>query len=346
MSIFPYIFLLIIPFFGINNKKFNIPINFLLYSTVFIILVTLRSSNVGWDTESYIDIFETYSQLNLSDILLLPREFAFYILVFLLSKFGLSYIGLFFFQSVIYIFALHKLITTFFNKISPSFLIISTVYITIYAFSAVRQSFALSFLILSFIALHENRVIKAIFLYLAAILFHISSIIFLLVIVIKVFSFSKVKIFFISFILGLLIYMGVKTNYFTDLFFIISGFDYSEGARSDGEMYFLYRVVIIIAFIINYKKIIKINPNNNTLLFITLAPLIFYPLLKITPTMFRVISYFNIFDIVIIPLIIYSFSQNNLIRNILFLIFLAPLIYVYIIKTLPNGHFIPYNFIN
>lgn len=345
MIINPYILLITIPFFGTNNKKLYIPLNFLLYSILFVLLVTFRGSNVGWDTESYIDIFKTYSQLSISDILLLPREFLFYISVNLLSKLGLSYISLFLVQSIVYVFALYKLLTTFFEKISPYSLILSTIYITIYAFSAVRQSFALSFLILSFIALYKNNLTKASILYFAAILFHISSVIFLLIFILKLLSFSKVKIFLISLILYLFVYFGAKTHLFLDLFYKISGFDYSEGVRSDGELYFIYRIVIIIIFLLKYKEIIRNNTNNKLLIFIILAPLIFYPLLKITPTIFRVISYFNIFDIVIIPLIVNSLSQNKMIRNILFLILLTPLIYVYIIKTLPNGHFIPYNFI-
>ncbi|WP_294453608.1 EpsG family protein [uncultured Allofournierella sp.] len=229
------------------------------------LVLALRGSSVGADTQSYINYFWMIDEMSIPDLIgkinspnreLMDVGFAIYVKVlsFLTNspQIMLAISGGFYLY-VVYIFAKYNKLV---NPIYVLWYICLAPYLT--AFNLVRQCVALGFCLLSWMKYNENKR-KAYFLWIIAVLFHISAVVWAITFVAKKIKPSR-KLFVAVFgLLVVLFFWGGKIIYYVLSFFPVYQYRYGQnGVYSDmttqaNGVVFLWIIIVLCAALVAFK---------------------------------------------------------------------------------------------
>ncbi len=300
--------------------------------------------NYGTDYDNYYDMFQILKTYTISDISLFGDFFtepgwAFINIVF--SFFG-DPIG--FYILVVLLNILQNYIYYYFikNYVSPNYrwlavciyVFSSTFYIL--NFSMMRQGLAISLILLSAILMVKNRYIFSILIWFLATLFHTSSIIFLPILLLSHIHFKHTKLLF-GILWGLVVISFFASTFMNSLYTSVismSFFEDYQGYEDFGE------TSVGVGFLINLIPYIVItyitcrqNIREDTF-FVPMVVLMFFALI-FTPFTFKVtligrmLYYFSVFSIVVIPNV-YGMVKNKIFRNGLIFVYLFMLFWDYL----------------
>lgn len=271
-----------------NRKKYCI-----ILSLWFILLLTLRHAYVGSDTQNYYKMFCEIESSGFSIELAADTwftEFGFYALVKFLTDIDLPFRVLIFISASFYVFSVSLLIYRYSQRPWISYFVFLTFGYFIFN-TTMRQCFALSFCILSFLSLIDKRIILAVIFSVVAISFHSTAVIFLPALFIPKLRYNK-KSLLIIIAMGIFISLFAATIYQSASEFV--GKNYVE-QKTTG--YFSLLIYIIIA-IYGYTYRRKIPEINRVWFYLLMVSIILFPLASINPALFRIRLYFSVFIIV------------------------------------------------
>ncbi len=323
-----------------SRKKYVIII-----TSVLIVVAGLRHVAVGNDTLAYWDKFEAIRYNSWGELfngfwtgLLNPTQsdFGKDPGMWILNK-ALSYI---IYNQQIYFLLMASIILVplgvFFYRNSTTLkqlLFAYSFYITLYfsylPCSAVRQSIAVGLLIMGYIGLTENKVKKFIFYLALALLFHKSSMIgvlFLIIFLLKkpVWSYRLTIVAFIC-VLMFYNYIGVLLADSNEIYAMYNGSYYETGASKPFIVIVLYVGFYLIGlFSLKDYKNDGLDRTTALAMIGTSLTTTFIPLIRLDPSLVRITGYFVMWSCLFVPQSIakYSSSLSKLILIICILLFL------------------------
>lgn len=298
-------------------SQYHIYKNFYRIAFFIITFIACIHYNFGTDYESYYDMYVTLSHnfsienIFTSDNLFVEPGWAFLNLIF--SGFGdpLGFILLVAFLNIIQNYIFYVLIKRYVNPKHRwlaliIYLFSSTFYIL--NFSMMRQGFAVSLIVLAVIFLVENKCIKGFIVVLLASLVHTSALIFIPVLLLKYFKLYNRKLLCILLwisVICMFFFNSLTSSLFNYLVVMEAFEDYQGyadfGSTSIGIGFFLNSIpYVIISYMLLNRKLNLSRPIivMSVIMFITL---ILVPFTLNITLIGRLLYYFSVFAIVIIP---------------------------------------------
>lgn len=298
--------------FGTLSRNKNIELAFLGCSIIVLSLVLgLRSESIGVDTSSYYAIFDLINSEWFNEEFY-NWEPGFVIVNKIINLIGgdarhailvLSFINMIF-------------IGLFLKDTSPNLTLSLVLFLGLSfyfsSFNIVRQTIAVSITCYAFRYLYDKKYIVWILLYLLALSFHASSLVFLLYFLTSVFK-KKINLLLVLWLISLVfIFSPNLIQYIINgISFIIPSqyllyADYLEETKSV-RLRMLYSQVFFITFFVYYKRS---NPSlNRELIFISMISIILVNCLTFSGYIYRLALYFTIFQIVALPIVINKFFK-------------------------------------
>lgn len=280
------------------ERKKQPQLYFVVIAAIFVLLVGLRSRQVGLDTKTYYIIYRPYIEspfLKVRFGLFNETGYA------LLNWFCANYFGGF--QTVLFVAAILSIVPVaiLIYKHSDMPMLSWFFYVAFgfytFTFSTIRQGIAMGITMLAFLCIPKKKVIWFYVLVLVAISFHNTA-----AIVLPMYWLSKLKIDFktmAAFICGgILLYIfrnpirEFLSNYANNYYFAMD---------TGGNNQFLFIVLMLITAFAMRENLINSNSVNKLVFFTVATTGAMFMMLKVNPTLFRLYYYYYIYVILLIP---------------------------------------------
>lgn len=291
---------------GINYRYKRLIV---LLSAFFLLVVGLRHREIGNDTWNYINTFNRYSMLSFRSLSGFKwyDEIGYFFSMILFGKLGLTWQYYAVFMAALYIIPLMLLIYEETDNAFFAFTIFIMSGMWTYPMSTMRQAAAIGFVVLAY--KNKDSLIKSIILVLIGATFHISALIALLYLVIVHVPLTR-KNSIIWVVIGMIIAV-LAIGPARDIFFQIMGFfgrdryvlDESTGGWLQ-ELFFVLTILLGLFVVQDYEDERYVNSLKGIYLAAVLLPIV-----RINPTLFRAYSYFSLYQIVFVPLLLHKISN-------------------------------------
>lgn len=256
MFIYFFILIVVVIFSAFLHKKKVRKLKKIIFFTIALLLTLLpsiRSKEVGTDTDSYVRIFESTEKFQ--DILLFKMEVGYSIFSFVCSYLFTNYFFLLTIIAFVVVITYTRIIAYFSQNYFLSFYIYITSGIYVFFFNGARQGIAAALTTYSIIYIVEKRIFQYIILILIAISFHKTAVI-MLPIYFLVNRPNSYKFNLLIIIITLLIITNLQS--FVGL---ITGIDdryesYGENSEGGGLLTILFNILLGFVFLF-LKKFIK-----------------------------------------------------------------------------------------
>lgn len=273
-----------------------------LFSVWMVIIIGLRAETVGIDTQNYAEIYERVCGWSgWSDCLahLKSRKFVesgYWVSLFFLSRLNVSGWGVRLIFATIAIAPVMKLIASH----SANYLLSLFVYLAFglaaFSFTAIRQSVAIGFVVLAYLALEKNRWrIFALYM-LFAFSFHVTAIVFTPVLFFRHLKLNK-KTVLMFFVLAMGLY--ALRDPVMRLAEEVSGKDYSIFV-GEGQRYVVFLLVTVVVQWV-YRKKCLMSEEDRTLFWVSCLCVTIYSVARQSPVYMRMALYYEIFLVITIP---------------------------------------------
>lgn len=299
-----------------NKKKW-----FCLLSALFLITISgLRDINLGYDTENY--LYSFHSSLNTSWNKLMSSFVSMYFTAdyqgrdpgFLIIEKSISLLTnndqlYLIFIAIICIVPISKFIYSYTNSKNEAllaFIYYAFFYYSYIPNSSIRQSVALSLLLLAYNNLGKGKVIPCLIVVVFASFIHKTALVFILLILLHLLKLNKIFIKYCMAIYVLILLFYQQLSPYIMLFF---GDVYTRYASSEyflrEERSYTYIIFLTLIFVMTLIPIIKGYENNfekKKLLYLgSGVAFVLTPFMLIDPTILRVTVYFAVCNFVVIP---------------------------------------------
>lgn len=276
---------------------------FIVFALFFLLTVGLRSENVGIDTINY---KKTYDVIGLNGLDYLKnykwyQEAGYAFIIILFNKLGLSWQIYAVFMGALYIVPIMILI---YKRTGNAFFSLTLFIMSgawVYPMSTMRQAAAIGITVIAFLLDNRKMAWLSCILILIASLFHISSLIAFIYLLLQKLPMRKntviVWLIIGAFILALGI--GLLRDIFSDLMQFF-GREYRNNELTGG---WLQEIFFILTLILGFFFAPESDENElywNYYKAIFLSAILL-PIIRINPTLFRVYGYFSLYQIVFVP---------------------------------------------
>lgn len=216
-----------------------------------------------------------------------------------------------------------------------SYILFSTLFYSFFAVTGIRQTIATVLVVFIGTELIKKRkFFPFLLICLIAFTIHKSSICLLPFYFI---SQKKITRKYILFVLALFPIIAVLRNQFLDLMNFISGYEYEE-LQSSGARGFTFFYIVIVAVSLILLKYIRANCENYKMYYNALfLGMLFLPLVFVNPALMRVVQYFSVYLMLLVPEIILSIQKKY--RNLAYLAVVIVLMFITNIYTTTHSFF-------
>jgi EpsG family len=328
-------------FSKLNSKKcYVITAGLLLF-----IIASFRTIHFGPDVMGYVDryISLTYESLSLYWNYFISGEGKdpiFYLSSKIISNLNMGYQMWLAILSGIFIFSVSKLIYKHSDEPYISFISLISLGYFFFSLTGLRQTLALSILLLSYDSLRNKKLIKFIIMVIIASLFHSSALVFLIAYPL---ANMKIGIKHVFGIVGSFIFATFFENAIRDLITIISWsdqlYEYSERSASLTISGFIIQLCIYLFCLLYKKEVLQSDIRNLILYNLLFIGVILQAFATVIAEFFRISMYFSIYSIVLIPIAINTIKDNNI--KVIVYLFVNMALIVYILW---NGDFYGFKF--
>jgi len=327
-------------FLGLINTIISEKINkskiFIIFAGFLLFLIsTFRSIYFAPDVVGYVN---EYMSLSYRDLGELWRNFIsntgkdpiFYIVAKIINMFGASYREWLAIIAGFFCFAVSKLIYRYSDENYLSFVVLISLGFFYFSLTGLRQTVALSIILLSYKYLRERKLWIFIIIVVLSSLFHISALIFLIAYPIANMKIGWKQVIGISISLALVFLFKellIKILYFLNIEDRFGS--YLEGATTLTFSGFIIQLCVYL-FCLFYKRRVLENDDKNISLYnLLFLGLVFQAFSTIIAEFFRISMYFSIFSIILIPKAINVEKDKKLRVIVYFAVFVALVAYIF-----------------
>jgi len=324
---------------GNNNIKNPKKIFVIIATIQWILLSGLRHVSIGADTLAYRDNFydisnQSWSTLfeNFRNIIIFGQEGkdpGYTLFVKFIQLFTLNYQLYLIIIAMIFIIPMGKLIYKHSKEPLISFILFSTLFYSFFAITGHRQTIATALVVLiGYNFIIKRKLIPFLFLVGIAFTVHKSSLVF-----IPFYFIYNLKVKRSYMVLGLISFVGLMVFRIPYALFMqsISGYEY--GIYDDAGTLIFTTMIVAIYLITIWKlpAILKISKNSKHFVNALIIALIFTPLTWVNPSAMRVVQYFSIFLLLLLPSILLSFKKEE--YKIVYVIALSTLVLLFLLNN-------------
>lgn len=346
-----YVFFFIVVFIGaIVSYKAQKPVWYFVLSVVLLwLLIGLRDISVGADTRGYVDEFTSIAKLNFSEMW--KQTLAYKDPLYILISWSISCISTnyTFYLLIWALFPAVSLYITFkreFKDRSECLISILVFFLLgLFAFyvAGIRQTAAISLVLLSFKSIHEKKLIQFLLYVIVASLLHNSAVIFLIAFPLCFIRFRWWYLFFLIALIYLLSFVALDSVFVYAQFFFGDRFDsYGMGYEStQSNSAFIMQIILFAICVYKAKTLIKKDSTNSTLFFFAFIGICFQSMAGILAEMSRISFYFCVFDLILVPRALEEYG-NTKSQNILLTVFsVIAMVYLFFLTSanLPEYRF-------
>lgn len=285
-----------------SNEGSNMVYGNLWYVFAFIILLvfsSIRSSEVGPDTKTYVELFQSQSTVSFQWSRLLSfnqYEPGFQYFNYLIRKITDNYHVYFLFVYSIVAYSYIRYIRRFYDKNSNYIFLLLFIFYYFLNLSGIRGSIGVAFLLISYVKIEDNKTLQAILLTFLSASFHYTMIYNLYIIGMVIILNNKRierKRWVWLIVIVLVTYFSVaRMSMITGLFTGTKYSNYSSVTLQDksllGSVFYLFSALVCLFC---YKDFSRLDYRNNKQFIISLAFLITYPVLYVTSA-YRIPNYY------------------------------------------------------
>ncbi|WP_239745302.1 EpsG family protein [Mammaliicoccus sp. F-M27] len=320
----------------LTKNKITENIFLTLAAFLMMLIVSLRNLSFGTDTLVYVEKFKEYNSIDFSRIIdylnkIDEKDKTFYLVVRALNFIGVEE------SLIVVLFSILFLISVFWMiyKYSNNTLISITLFICLgylfFSLTGLRQTFALTFIIISYKYLRERNIYKFIILVLLASLFHSTALVFLIAypLVYMKLGIKHVVVLIIAFLINILfntqIYSLLKNFIFNEQYEY-----YLNNKESLNYSGFLIQLSIFLFCLLFKKTSLTNSPKNITFYNLIFIGLIFQLFATNIAVVFRISLYFSIFSIILFSNVISSFKDVyiKILVNIIVIVILIMYLFI------------------
>lgn len=316
----------------------------IIISIILILQSGLRHWSVGLDTMNYNFMFERAMEMSWNEIfesfkhLYQPgdnRDPGYNLFQKFIQLFTSNFQVYLILVAVIFFAAFGHFIYKNSSRISDAmmaFLIYSILFYSFFSITGIRQTLATAIALVSYEYIKKRKLLFFLILIFLASTIHKSVLIFL------PFYFApmikNVKFFYktVLFVFPLLfIFRDTLNNFFTT----VGG--YEDFARYEGAGTPIFSVLMILVSIfsfVRYNEVVFQNPNTKLMYFAIIIALFFTPLTWVNPSAMRVVQYFSIFMVLLVPMTIRTFkSSTDDLNRVIYVFFVIAIILIYLLRA-------------
>jgi hypothetical protein len=282
-----------------NNQlvRANRKVYIYIISIILITILGLRNITVGIDTFNYYNQFNSIKLFDLTQTLDVKVEQGYRLIQFIIGRLFGDFQFLLIIVAIIYISVVSYYIYKYSENPMLSYILFIVFDFYTFAMSAIRQTIAIAIIMIAFHYIKEKKLFIFLLLVFVASLFHITSLIFL-----PCYWFNKFKINMKT-ILFFILAGSILIIFRNYIQLLLNNYARIEYATSETGGYKIYILMFVTTFlgIFYMKPFINEKEINKYLLFMMIASVIIFPLIKFNPVMMRLYYYFFIFMIIYIP---------------------------------------------
>lgn len=290
---------------------------YILFTGLILILISgLRSIWVGTDdTSIYANYFIENSVKSYSEIWKEEGKDPFYYIFnkFIANIFGDDFQIFLIIVSIIFVGSTCHIIRRESKNPLVSFIVLLSFGFFFFSMNGIRQSLAISFILLSYIPLKERKLWRFIVLVIIASLFHKTALIFMIFYPIVNLKLNKYTIgLYILLTIACLLrgeqILSSITESASAVDERIANYKIGNGLTYSGFIQLLLIAILAFSY---FKRTIAVNKNNQILYSLLIISIIFQSMAVIIAEMFRVAMYFSIFIILLLPEVFAAVPHNN-----------------------------------
>lgn len=332
-----YIYLVLFEFLKLilHSKKINKKYYIIFAGILLFLLSTLRSINFGSDTIGYVNRYLSLSYISLGELLQntlngIEKDSFFYLFAKLISLTGANYRIWLAVIAGIFIYSISKLIVSYSGEPYTSIVAFISLGYFYFSLTGLRQTMALSMIILSYKHLRDRKLMPFILLVLFGSLFHSTAIVFIIA-----YPLANMKVGLkqgVGILIALILAYLFKNEVLIMLSYLNMGDRYENYLNHGASLTisgFIIQFAIYIFCLYFKKDILKSDIKNLSLYNLLFFGLVFQAFSAVIAEFFRVSMYFSIFSIVLIPKAILSVKDKNMKMIIYLSVLLALVAYIF-----------------
>ncbi|MGO4936210.1 EpsG family protein [Fundicoccus sp. Sow4_H7] len=275
-----------------NNKLYVYIVSIILIS-----ISGFRHVSIGIDTMNYNNIFHHVNSLSISNAINIDVEIGYQLYQILIGNISDDFQLLLVITSILYIGIVSHLIYKYSENPMISYLLFIFFDFYTFSLSGIRQTIAMSLIILAFMQIKEKKFNRFLFWTILASSFHITALVFLPSYWFNRFKLNRRNLLFLL-LCGLLIFAA--KDYLQVIMSSYARIEYGASDTGGLKLYFL--MIITVIFGVLYRKTINSkNPINVYLLYMMISCVVIFPIIRYNPITLRLYYYSFIFMIVYVP---------------------------------------------
>ena len=307
---------------------------------IYFLISALRKNTVGGDTFLYVKMFQDIAGQSFEASLnYINRDPIFGAFLWIIGRFTDNYTVLFIIVAALFCFSVWYYIYKYSKDPCLSVVFLLAFNLFQFSLTGMRQTIAIAFIIWAVMFLKQNKPIKAAFFIALASLFHLSALIFIIVLPLKRIRLSLNMLYFS--IIGLIAVFLTRSFVAETLIFLISDRGYTVNDNNAGlTMTFVIFVLYVFCALFSYHYQ-KDNPDHNIDLMVSLIAVFFEMLVPAQAIFFRIAFYFLIINTSLIPNVIHSIRTpiyRQIINTGLYVLLSAQ----YLFFTMGSCYILPY----
>lgn len=336
----------------VTGKKIYI----ILWGSILVLLVALRSTQVGNDTKMYEYIFNSLKQSSLFgewmkiSTFTSGTEYGFYFSAYLISRVFEFRIFLIF-MALLSILPVIFVIYKYSDNVSISLMLYVCFAYYTFSMSGLRQSGALGFIMIAYYFMKEKRVIPYILFCIIAFSFHSSALLFLPVYwLVKIPNNWITRFLSIFAIAGCYVLRSALWNIASQ--FARQNYDVYDAG---GRMMYLFMILSVILGLYYKKRFAdnngkQLSPSENVfisdkeLLYLQILAVMICPLSSVNAAISRIYYYYHIFFVLYVPNLLQSINKKNE-KTIILIGYVVVALYFLLTQVFAKGQsYYPYYF--
>ena len=344
-----YLLFILISFLPqLYGKRYNRRQLFRVVAVYMFLLIGCRSLQVGPDSRAYATAYLSYQYKSWNELINFTRGFGnLNILFSILTKacscvFPNSYTFYFLVISGITTYAVVKFFESFSFEYTLSIIMLMSLTYFLFFMSGIKQTLAMSMIMLSYVAIRRGNTCKFFLLTIAAILFHNSAVVSLIIYPLNKMKFRR---WHVAGAFLLILFANMFRNQIVQMFYFLM----PEGKYSNyGTSYFsvnnltglFIQIVIFGTTVILLMLSNEISEDMKFFLKVYAVGMFFQALTPITAEFFRISMYFSIVGTVMLPEAIAEQKRDN--QRLVWLGCIFVFVAYFFVSTFDNAAYIPY----
>jgi len=322
-----------------NSRK----IQCIVMGVVYFFIAALRGRCVGGDTDIYVNTFERISRLDLATAYnQADKDPVFYAFLNIMSKITESYTVLFIVIALFFTVTVTRFIYKYSKDPTLSWIIALALSLYQFTLTAMRQTIAISFILIAFSCLFEKKWFKGVIAVLLGSLFHSSAIAVLAVFIVYKIKLNKIMLWCSVAFLGVSFLLRNQIASLILNVFQGDSLDYGISEEQSGlTMLLVIFVLYVFAVLFVDTKVLESSEIVQKMFMLAFIAVFFETLVPAQPIFFRFAFYFLYGLIVLVPEVIMT-GRSNQDQIILYLAIAGVLSVQYFAFTISSSHILPY----